>query len=137
MMVIFDIDGTLTPLRQGSAGPWERRLLPEAEAALAFAREQGARIAIVTNQSRQRPVFDFLAHLDWTRRKVRELTGVWPFAYWSFDQKTKKPAPDMLLLAMRDAEVSPSETTMIGDSDDDRIAAERANVRFLHIDTFG
>lgn len=48
----------------------------------------------------------------------------------------RKPAPGMLLGAMRSYGVSPEQTTMVGDSPEDREAATAAGVRFIHRDEF-
>jgi HAD superfamily hydrolase (TIGR01662 family) len=42
----------------------------------------------------------------------------------------RKPSPGMLLQAMADAEVPPAETLMVGDREDDRLAAQRAGCHF-------
>lgn len=48
---------------------------------------------------------------------------------WS--QAWRKPAPGMLLRAMADVGAAPADTIMVGDSDDDRQAAENAGVNFI------
>jgi histidinol phosphatase-like enzyme len=48
----------------------------------------------------------------------------------------RKPGPGMLLQAMKDAGASPDETVFIGDSEEDRLAAEAAGVKFVHADVF-
>lgn len=48
--------------------------------------------------------------------------------YWRRDWR--KPAPGMLLRAMRDAGVAPADTLMIGDRPEDREAAEAAGCYF-------
>lgn len=48
----------------------------------------------------------------------------------------RKPAPGMLEAAMKDALVYPQETLMVGDSDEDRLAAEAAHCDFQWADNF-
>jgi HAD superfamily hydrolase (TIGR01662 family) len=49
-------------------------------------------------------------------------------------QDWRKPSPGMLLQAMEYAIATPEKTLMIGDSDEDREAAEAAGIRFIHRD---
>ena len=53
---------------------------------------------------------------------------------WMLDHR--KPAPGMLLRAMRDAQVRPSHTVMVGDRDEDMQAAQRAGCGFVTADEF-
>jgi len=53
---------------------------------------------------------------------------------WS--QGWRKPAPGMLLQAMRDAGVGPKQTLFVGDSQDDQDAARAAGCAFAAADTF-
>ena len=49
--------------------------------------------------------------------------------------KCRKPAPGMLLAAMRDFDASPKGCVMYGDKESDRLAAEAAGVRFEWVGT--
>lgn len=53
-----------------------------------------------------------------------------------WQQDWRKPMPGMLLQAMRDAGVTPEETLFVGDSEDDRGAAEAAGCAFDWAETF-
>lgn len=53
-----------------------------------------------------------------------------------WEQNCRKPAPGLLLLAMQDAQSRPEQTIMVGDSDDDRGAAEAAGCHFQDADWF-
>lgn len=53
---------------------------------------------------------------------------------WS--ESWRKPNPGMLLQAMADHGVTPAETLMVGDSEDDRLAAEKAGVEFVSAEDF-
>ncbi len=55
---------------------------------------------------------------------------------FNWQPKNRKPAPGMLLAAMKAAEVEPAQTLMVGDRDEDREAAEAAGVRFIHAAEF-
>lgn len=48
----------------------------------------------------------------------------------------RKPAPGMLLAAMEYYGISPEQTLMVGDSDDDRLAAEAAGCQFILAEEF-
>lgn len=54
--------------------------------------------------------------------------------YACLDPAWRKPSPIMLLTAMREFKVTPTETLMIGDRPEDRGAAETAGVAFRHVD---
>lgn len=54
--------------------------------------------------------------------------------FWRPDWR--KPSAGMLVRAMRDARVSPGETLMVGDRDEDMGAAVAANVSFVWADVF-
>jgi histidinol phosphatase-like enzyme len=56
--------------------------------------------------------------------------------YSSWQSDWRKPSPGMLLQAIADANVIPSETLMVGDSDDDRLAAEAASCSFIYANAF-
>lgn len=51
-------------------------------------------------------------------------------------QDWRKPAPGMLNAAMSDMRVYPQETLMVGDSEEDRLAAEAAHCDFQWADDF-
>ena len=44
-----------------------------------------------------------------------------------------KPAPDLLLLALKEFQLTPEETCFVGDGRYDRIACEAANVTYIHL----
>ena len=53
---------------------------------------------------------------------------------WSITNR--KPQPGMLIRAMNDAGALPKHTVMVGDRDDDAMAAQRAGCGFIHADEF-
>lgn len=69
-------------------------------------------------------------------------TGEWAIDYhhdeyyeW-WDPAFRKPSGGMLKFIMEVQGVGAGDTTMIGDSEDDRLAAEAVGVRFVHADEF-
>jgi len=124
-LVIFDADGTLTPLRSGSAGDWRRELMPGVAEKCAALREQGVTLAIVSNQSKKRSRAEIAAQLSWTRRAIGAR-----YVRWATTEKRRKPSPIMLLEVMRAAGVQASETIFVGDWETDCQAALAAGVEF-------
>lgn len=53
-----------------------------------------------------------------------------------FQEQDRKPNPGMLLKAMKYYRVSPSETVMIGNGEDDRLAAQNAGCDFIFASEF-
>ena len=51
------------------------------------------------------------------------------------DTDHPKPAPDMLLLACKKLGVSPAEAVMVGDSENDALAARAAGIRAMLVST--
>jgi phosphoglycolate phosphatase len=101
------------------------RVNPEAASALAWLRTTGLRTACVTNT------------IDDLARAVLRTVGLGD----AFDAVSgaraglrEKPAPDLLLAALRDLDVDPALACMVGDSRYDREGAAAARVRFLHYD---
>jgi len=130
-LVIFDLDGTLTPYRPGSTGLWEAKLLPGVSEKCEELRCRGVTLAIASNQSSRRPRSEVVAHLTWARRAIGARC-----VRWSTTPGRRKPAPAMILEIMRALGVSPSETLFVGDQESDRQAAESAGVRFTWASEF-
>lgn len=136
MLIIFDLDGTLTPQRSSSTAPFVRELLP---GVFAKCKELvGARhdMAIATNQGGLRKglidgeLYDIL---DWVCGGLgishyRFATGVNPYR--------KKPQPGMLLEIMDQFDNAPRDTIFVGDADADQQAAEAAGITFCWADKF-
>jgi D-glycero-D-manno-heptose 1,7-bisphosphate phosphatase len=130
MLVIFDLDGTLTPQRPSSTAAFEFKLLPGVREKCARLRAQGHVLAVATNQGGLRKGLDereVMQVLEWTRREL----GVSAYRYASGRTPgRKKPAPGMLVELMRELGFPPDETTFVGDAESDRLAALAAGVRF-------
>lgn len=54
----------------------------------------------------------------------------------NIEESWRKPNPGMILRAMEDYQVQPHECLMVGDRDEDRLAAEAAGVAFVWADKF-
>ena len=53
-----------------------------------------------------------------------------------WDELRRKPNPQMLINLMEHYDVSPEETLMVGDRDEDELAAENAECDFMNADVF-
>lgn len=53
-----------------------------------------------------------------------------------WNELLRKPNPQMLINLMEHYDVSPAETLMVGDRDEDELAAENADCDFIHADVF-
>jgi len=92
-LIVFDADGTLTPSRGGSCGPFTRELLPGVAEGIAALKAEGVRLAIASNQSHRRKLSTIRAQMQWTQR---ELGIDWVFFAHSGTDFSHKPSPDML-----------------------------------------
>lgn len=144
-LAIFDRDGTLNVDTGHTHRLEELELVPEGvEELQRFSEDSAYKIVVVTNQAgiarglyseiQMRAFNEALA-----RRLERAGCRVDAFYYcphhpdFSGPCGCRKPAPGMLLAAMRDFDVKPEDCVMHGDSDADRLAAEAAGVRFVRI----
>jgi len=151
-LVIFDCDGTLTVTKSGatfrkSAHDWQ--WMPGRLEKLHQLKEQGICMAIATNQGGV--AFGYFTQSDILRElmAMARIAGVakgglyicytHPNAsieqYRAVDSR-RKPAPGMLLEAMRDFEASPEETLYVGDRPEDAEAARAAGVSFCEAESF-
>src|SRR5437879_2065163 len=133
-LVIFDLDGTLTPQRPGSAAAFERRLLDGIADGCTRLRAAGLNLAIASNQGgilKGLPLADVQDHVSWVCASLD--IAAYRIAY---EPERKKPNPAMLHELMTQFGVEPLETCLVGDSVDDRLAAAAAGVRFIHVEDF-
>ncbi|MCI0558729.1 MAG: HAD-IIIA family hydrolase [Nitrososphaera sp.] len=137
-LVVFDVDGTLTPRRLASTAAFERKLLPGVEAKLATSKQQGIILALATNQggsgrerSTRLSTGEVLAHLRW----LQQALSIDAIRFATTEQR-KKPKPAMITELMRQFSVTPVETLFVGDDDTDRLAAEAAGVQFVYANEF-
>jgi histidinol-phosphate phosphatase family protein len=155
-LYLFDVDGTLVTTKSGetfrkTADDWQ--WLPGRKEALQALLAQGKHIALVTNQGGvafgyfriedMRIALETLAHDLWCEwPDVEDICeGIDYFACWTHPTGTvpsytvaddfhRKPNPGMLLQAMLEHQVGPTNTLMVGDMTDDARAAVRAGCRF-------
>ncbi len=143
-LYIFDVDGTLVKTRSGYpfrtiADDWE--YLPGRVERLDRLKRSGAKIALATNQAgvafgiftreamyaATKKIADGVAADTWymsimhPNAKLKEYRG---------DSALRKPKPGMLIDCIGDCNVPPNRTLMIGDSDDDCLAASAAGCQF-------
>ena len=97
-LVIFGADGTLTPPRDGSCGPFSFELLPGVREKCDALRNAGVTLAIASNQRLSRSVWSIKEQMAWTAGAL----GISPYPNASFKctQKMRKPHPYMLRKAM-------------------------------------
>lgn len=97
-LVIFDLDGTLTPQRSSSTAPFERRLLPGVAERCRELLSAGHALAVASNQggvARGLPAAVVEAHLAWVGSELG--IAAWRFAW---EPERKKPAAAMLVELM-------------------------------------
>lgn len=100
---------------------------PEVINTLRDLKKQGFKLAIVTNKSERyvRPILDSLGFLD-----------LFTFIVGGDTTEHLKPAPQPLLFAAEKINVSPNECVMVGDSKNDILAAQAANIESIAV-TYG
>lgn len=133
-LVIFDLDGTLTPQRAASTAAFERQVCDGVRERCQQLLAAGHTLAVASNQGgipKGLPAEAVEAHLGWVCGQL----GV-AAARYAWEPERKKPGPAMLAELMALFGAAPSETWMVGDSPDDESAAEAAGVRFVHITDF-
>jgi HAD superfamily hydrolase (TIGR01662 family) len=133
-LVIFDLDGTLTPQRPSSSAPFQRMFLEGMADACARLRARGVTLAVATNQGGIRKGLSAQVveeHLAW----VCETLQIAGYRY-PVEPARKKPNAAMLHELMAQFGAEPSETCFVGDDDNDRLAAERAGIRFVESGAF-
>ncbi|MCB0080218.1 MAG: HAD hydrolase-like protein [Caldilineaceae bacterium] len=162
-LLIFDVDGTLADMKTGELLPGVAEffeMMPEWEERYAIATNQGGvalRYWMETDGFGEPAVFPTeeaaRAHVDGVVGKIgREFdvhicfayqskrTGKWapmPSSGPEWEAENRKPNPGMLLAAMEAAGVTYGrDVLMIGDGDEDELAALRAGVTFVHADVF-
>ena len=129
-LIIFDADGTLTPMRGAAAGPFAFELLPGVAEKCAQLRARGVTLAIASNQSRRRPRAEIVQQLRWTQAQIGATTLRWAAS------PRCKPSPAMLLEIARQFNVQPADALFVGDWETDRQAAENAGCRFAWANKF-
>lgn len=95
------------------------RFFPGVAEALQDLKAQGVKIALITNKD-EKMTFHFLQQRKWDTFFDVVVAGR--------DDIALKPAPDMIELAMQKCACLPQETVMVGDSQNDALAAQAALV---------
>jgi HAD superfamily hydrolase (TIGR01662 family) len=134
-LIIFDLDGTLTPPRLHSSDAFVYQFLPGVPQKLKKIYElrylvpEGRKMVICTNQySRDKEDKEMNLFFDWLQvqlpiETIKVATNEEPYRL--------KPAPMMLVELMEEFHATPEETVFIGNDDRDKLAAERAGVAYL------
>ena len=137
-LIIFDMDGTLTPDRPSSTAAFERKLLPPVQASLAELKARGIILALATNQGGARrgragrlTTGAVLAQLRWLSAEL----GLEATRYATTPER-QKPSPAMLIELMQQVGVTAGETLFVGNSETDRQAALAAGVQFAYAHEF-
>lgn len=152
MLYCFDLDGTIigSYLDNPDKNYHTWHLLPGRRERLLKLVSQGNQIAIATNQAGV--AYDYIKEYDFFIKMGKvfyELGIVIPyyvcFAHYDatnpqyrdpIQVARRKPSGVMIREAMRKLNYAPVETIYIGDLDSDRLAAEDADVKFIHADEF-
>lgn len=149
-LIIFDVDGTLVTTKSGAtfrktADDWQ--WLPGRREKLQDLRASGVKLAVATNQGGV--AFGYMQAQDVTSAIVHmareasvsavEICYTHPKARleeYRMESDRRKPGPGMLQTLIHDAGVEPQNTLMVGDREEDRLAASVAGVDFQWADTF-
>jgi HAD superfamily hydrolase (TIGR01509 family) len=99
------------------------RVMDGAIETLRALRRRGLPVGVVTNSPR--PIAGPLM-------QAAGLSEIVDLVVHGSDVVQPKPSPEMVLLAIRRFDVAPERVLMIGDTDNDRRAAEAAGCRYLH-----
>ncbi len=103
---------------------YKAEALPGVPETLKRLREAGLKLAVATNEVRQRA------------QRALEEAGLLPLIHVVVgvdEVENPKPAPDIILLACRRCEVPPSEAVYVGDQLEDLMAAEAAGVKAVGV----
>lgn len=147
--VFLDRDGVINMDDGYTFRPADLRFTPTAPAAIRRLNDAGRLVIVVTNQSGvARGLYD-VADVDAFHRHMAERLAadgarVDAFYHCPFhpdgqvpafarEHEDRKPAPGMLLRAMREWPIDPARSLMIGDKASDMEAADRAGVAGLRV----
>jgi len=149
-LVLLDRDGTLIEETDYLVDPARVALVPGAAAAVARLNRSGVRVAIVTNQSAiarglltEAGLARVHTHLAGLLAREGARVDLWLHCGYHPDhapadpreELRRKPNPGMVLEALAHFGVAPEHAAAIGDSDRDLVAAERAGVAAILVDT--
>jgi D-glycero-D-manno-heptose 1,7-bisphosphate phosphatase len=134
-LIIFDLDGTLTPQRPSSTDPFERVLLPGVLKKCAELRAGGALLAVASNQGgieKGLHIAEVDEHMSW----LKDVLGIQEWRCAIVAGHRKKPAPGMLFELLAHFGAAAEETLFVGDTDADRLAAAAAGVAYADSRSF-
>lgn len=139
-LVLLDLDGTV--VRDATFDPTKAEILPGVIPALKGLQEAGFRLCLVTNQQGiGLGFFGYRDFVDGCRKVLRELgqegiaiTKIY-FCPHSLGEACgcRKPSSGLILRALREQNVPPERTFLIGDSAQDMEAASVAGCRGLYV----
>jgi HAD superfamily hydrolase (TIGR01662 family) len=131
-LILFDADGTLTPMREGSTGDFDFTILPNVRKKLAELHRLGIQLGICSNQSKNRSMEAIREQFEWISKELKIPANSIMIARGEH----QKPSPVMLEKSMALVYASPDETLFVGDAETDRMAAEAAGVSFQYAEEF-
>ncbi len=143
-VVFLDRDGTLIIDKHYLRDPSLITYLPTTFAALSLLHEQGFEFVIVTNQSGVAKGLITLDELEAIHLKMRQdfsdhKVPLLHIAYCAADSDSedprRKPQPGMILESLKEYNISPEHSWMIGDKKADVDAGLRAKVRPVFLST--
>lgn len=139
-LVLLDLDGTV--VRDACFDPTQAEVLPGVIPALRELQQAGFRLCLVTNQQGiGLGYFGYREFVDGCRKLLRTLgkegiaiTKIY-FCPHSLGEpcECRKPAPGLILRALREQNAAPERTFLIGDSAQDMQAARAAGCRSFNV----
>ena len=145
-LAMFDRDGTINVDTGHLYKPDKLELIPETVETMArYAADPDYKVVVVTNQAGIAKGFYTEADMRALHRYMEERlerlgvrVDAWYFCPHHPDYTgecgCRKPAPGMLLAAMRDFDAKPGDCVMYGDTEKDAQAANAACVRFQYVE---
>ncbi len=136
--VFFDRDGTLIRDVHYVNDPNKVEMFPDVPAALRRLKEAGFRIVIITNQSGFARGIVTQEQYEAVQARVLELAGpgVIDATYMCPDfGPRRKPSPDMILEAVRDLNLDPRRSCMVGDKAIDIQCGRNAGAKTVFVRT--
>jgi D-glycero-D-manno-heptose 1,7-bisphosphate phosphatase len=136
--VFFDRDGTLIRDAHYLSDPAKVEMFPDVPEALKRLKEAGFRIVIITNQSGIARGYFTEKEYDAVQARVLDLTGpgVIDAAYMCPDfGPRRKPSPEMILEAVRDLNLDPGRSYMVGDKAVDVQCGRNAGTKTIFVRT--
>ena len=144
-LILLDRDGVLNEDLPTSVRSLEDfKIIPSSLKAISLLSQKGFKVAIVTNQAvvgrGDLPLEELEKIHTYLRQEIQQSGGHVDKIYVCTDTEIephnrRKPAPGMLLDALKDFDVKPHETVMVGDALRDLQAAQNAGVESILVRT--